>query len=70
MIACPKCGSGSFSDNKFPSVEFSHVAGDAFVATRNGRGADAISNLIAWVGVQAANAVRKPHRCGNCQHSF
>lgn len=70
MLVCPKCDCVSLSDNKFASIEFSHVVGDAFVATRNGRGADAISNLIAWVGVQAANAVRKPHRCDHCQHTF
>ncbi len=69
MIACPKCGCVTLSENKFDNVPFSRVAGDALVSTRGGRTADAISNLIAWVGLQAANAVRKPHKCDHCEHT-
>lgn len=69
-VACPNCGNFSLSSNKFEDVEFARVAGDAFTATRSGRTADAVSSVIAWAGLKLANAVRKPHKCGNCQHSF
>ena len=70
MHVCPKCECTTISSNKFEDVEFAHVAGDAFTATRSGRAADAVSSLIAWAGLKLANSVRKPHKCGNCQHSF
>ena len=70
MLACPKCGNANLSNNKFNNVEFSRVAGDALVVARAGQTADALSNLIAWVGLQAANAVRKSHKCDQCEHTF
>lgn len=70
MLVCPKCGNTTISSNKFDDVEFTTVAGDGFVAIRGGRAADAASNLIAWLGLKAANAVRKPHKCNHCEHTF
>lgn len=69
-IVCPRCQCVTVSSNKFDNVEFGRVAGDAIAASRSGRTADAVSNVIAWVGLRLANAVRNPHKCAHCEHSF
>ena len=69
-FACPICGSVALSSNTFQSVDFSHIAGDTFVAASHGRAKDALSNFVAWLGVQAANAIRNQHRCDHCGATF
>ena len=70
MIACPKCGCETLVTNKFDQVPAVRVAGDALIACRSGRAADALSNGLAWLGLWAANKVRNAHRCTHCQHTF
>lgn len=70
MPVCPRCNCTSCVSNKFENVPFNQIAGDALAVTRSGRKADAFSNLVAWVGLQAANYVRNPWRCPHCGHTF
>jgi hypothetical protein len=70
MITCPKCGNASLSSNKREDVAFVRIAGELFTATQSGRAADALSDLVVWCGLKAANAMRNPHKCNHCSHTF
>lgn len=70
MITCPKCGSASLSSNKREDIAFGRIVVDLFTATRSGRAADAASDFVAWCGLKAANALRNPHKCNQCSHTF
>jgi hypothetical protein len=70
MPICPRCNCPDCETNKFINVPFDQIAGGALAARQAGKPAFAVSALLAWAGVEAANYFREAWRCVHCGHRF
>ena len=67
---CPRCRSTDCASNAFKNATPGHIVNNAIAVRQPNWLRHAISELVVWAGINAANWIRPAHKCGYCGYSF
>jgi 5-methylcytosine-specific restriction endonuclease McrA len=67
---CPRCHSTDCASNAFKNATPGTIVNNAIAVRQPNWLRNALSELVVWAGINAANWIRPTHKCGYCGFTF